>query len=133
MNKNFVIEYFDVVLFHETKAKKKEKGKRRQKQETKRKQERKTRRKEERKEKDRDRERESEKGGGQKRLGRKKGKHLKINKKCPFSGGKQGFSMKNKERNQQKNKKTKKTNKEGLGPSEVARNKKTKQKTFRAK
>ena len=47
MNKNFVIEYFDVVLL--MKQKKKEKGKKRQKQETKRKQTRKTRRKEERK------------------------------------------------------------------------------------
>ena len=36
----------------------------------------------------------------------------------PFLGGKQGFSIKNKER--RINKKTTKTNKDGLGPSEVA-------------
>ena len=76
------------------------------------------------------------KGGGQKRLGRKKGKHKK-NKKMPFffwgGGGKQGFSIKNKERKgtkKQKNQKTqtKKTNKEGLGPSEVETTKPKKQK-----
>ena len=48
MNKNFVIEYFDVVLFMKQKQRRKKKEKR---------------------------EREIEKGGGQKRLGRKKGKH----------------------------------------------------------
>ena len=36
------------------------------------------------KEKKRDRERKSETGGGKKRLWRKKGRHSKINKKCPF-------------------------------------------------
>ena len=44
----------------------------------------------------------------------------------PFLGGKQGFSIKNKEREGtnkktwSNKKQTKKTNKEGLGPSEVA-------------
>ena len=54
MNKNFVIEYFVVVLFMKKKAKKKPKERKRQKQENKRKQKRKTRRKEERKEKERE-------------------------------------------------------------------------------
>ena len=39
-------------------------------------------------ERERDREREIEKGGGQKRLRRNKGRHSKINKKCPFLGWK---------------------------------------------
>ena len=69
-----------------------------------------------------DRERKIEKGGGQKNLRRNKGRHSKINPKCPFLGGKQGFfcsTKQRKERNKDKPKK-KKLNKEGLGPSEVA-------------
>ena len=54
------------------------------------KQKRKTRRKKERKEQERDRESELEKGGGQKRLRRNKGRHSKISKECPFLGGKTG-------------------------------------------
>ena len=42
-------------------------------------------------EEERDRERKIEKGGGQKKLRRNKGRHSKINKECPFLGGKQGF------------------------------------------
>ena len=42
-------------------------------------------------EQERDREREIEKGGGQKRLRRNKGRHSKINKKMPFSRGKTRF------------------------------------------
>ena len=79
-------------FFHETRAKKKPKER---KKETKirnqKKAKRKTRRKEERKEKERDRERKREKGGGQKRLWRKKGRHSKINKKRPLLGGKRVF------------------------------------------
>ena len=99
---------------------KKEKERKRQKQGTKRKLKRKTRRKEKGQEQERDREREIGKGGGQKRLRRNKGRHSKINKKCPFLGGKQVFSvLKSKERKGNK-KKQKTINKEGLGPSEVA-------------
>ena len=85
MNRNFVIEDFDVV-FHETKAKKTPKERKRQKQDTTRKQKGKKDKEEGRKERkiERDRERKSEKGGGQKRLWRKKGRHSNINKKCPF-------------------------------------------------
>ena len=111
---------------HETKAKKKEKMKKRQKQGTKRKQKRKARRKKERKERKeekRERERERErkrnrKRGGQKRLREKERETLKINKKCPFLGEKQGFfsiKKQRKERKQktkkQKKQKTKKTKK----------------------
>ena len=85
MNKNFVIEYFDVVLFHETKAKKKEKGKKRQKQETKRKQKRKTRRKEERKKKRETEKEKVKKGEAKKGQGERKG-NTEKNKKCPFQG-----------------------------------------------
>ena len=78
----------------------------------------KTRRKKERKERRRERQRKrNRKGGGQKRLRRNKGRHSKIIKKCPFLVGK--LFLLSKER---KGKKTQhKTNKEGLGPSEVAR------------
>ena len=60
-----------------------------------------------------DRERKIEKGGGQKNLRRNKGRHSKINQKCPFLGGKQGFFVvQSKERkgtktNQKKQKKNK--------------------------
>ena len=83
MNKNFVIEYFDVVLFHETKAKKKQKeegGKNKKPKES----------KKERQEdsKQQKRKRETDKGkwkrGRPKSLRRNRGRHSKINKKCPF-------------------------------------------------
>ena len=79
-------------------------------------------RKEERKEEERDRERAIEKGGGQKKLRRNKGRHSKINKKCPFLWGKTGlFPIRSKEGEKEKKKKTKQqTNEEGLVPSEVA-------------
>ena len=73
MKKNFVIEYFDVVLFMKQKQRRKKKGKRDKNK--KQKESKKKDKKEKRKEKERDRERGSEKGGGQKRLGRKKGEH----------------------------------------------------------
>ena len=76
---------------------------------------------EQERERERDREREIEKGGGQKRLRRNKGRHSKRNKKCPFLGGKQGFlSLEAKKgKGKDKNKTKQKRNKEGLGPSEV--------------
>ena len=83
MNKSSVIEYFDVVLFVKQKQK-----------ETKRKKETKTRNQKKAKKKDKkegrkkrkkkDRERACEKGGGQKRLRRNKGRHSKVHKKWPF-------------------------------------------------
>ena len=118
---------FSCCSFQETKAQKKEQ-KKRQKQERKRKPKKKDK-KEERKTraKQRDRERESEKGGGQKRLREKERETLKINQKnALFRGKNRFFSIKNKERKGSKKKEhknktqTKKTNKEGLGPSEVA-------------
>ena len=87
-------------------------------------------RKEERKEQERDKERErEERGEAQKRLKRNKGRHWKINKKCPFLGGKQVFlsvqkkprkESKEKKKNKNQKKQKQKENKEGLGPSEVA-------------
>ena len=56
-------------------------------------------------ERERDKERESEKGGGPKRLKRNKGRHSKINKHALVLGGKQGFSIKHKERKARKTKK----------------------------
>ena len=70
----------------------------------------KERHREERKEQERDIAREIEKGGDQKRLRRNKGRHSKINKKCPLVGGKQFFLLEAKER-----KGTKKTNKKQGG------------------
>ena len=46
--------------------------------------------------------------GGQKRLREKERETLKINKKCPFLGGKQGFFFCIKEKKKQKTKKKKK-------------------------
>ena len=84
--------------------------------------------------KERDRERETEKEGGQKRLREKERETLKINKKCPFLGGEQGFFCIQKTPKKRKTKKPK-TNKEGLGPTEVARqkNKTKKQKKTKKK
>ena len=85
------LNVFDVVPFMRQKAKKKEKERKREKQGIKRKQ--KKHKKEDKKkrtrerERERDREREIEKGGGKKMLRRNKGRHSKINKKCPFLGG----------------------------------------------
>ena len=85
MNKNFVIEYFDVVPFMKQKQRRnQEKERTRQKQETKEsKKERQEGRKKGKKKRDTEKEK-SEKGGGQNRLWRKKGRHSQINKKCPF-------------------------------------------------
>ena len=100
---------FNIFMFslHETKAKKKEQWKKTKARNTKKakkkdtKEERKTRRKKERQEQERDRERETEKGGGQKRLREKKRETLKTDKKMPFLGGKQGFSIKTRKRKKQ--------------------------------
>ena len=103
MKTKCVVEYFDVVPFMKQKAKNKEKERKRQKQGTKKKQKRKTRRTKKSKEQARDREREIEKVGGQKWLRINKGRHSKINKKCPFLVGKNSFSTRCKDR-KQKNK-----------------------------
>ena len=119
MKETFVIEYFDVVLLMKQKQRRKKPEIKRQKQGSKRKQKRKTGRKKERKEEERDRERTFEKGGSQKKLRKNKGRHSKINKKCPFLGGQQVFFIRSKER-KGKTKTKQQTNKEGLVPSEVA-------------
>ena len=90
----------------------------------------KTRRKEGRKKEGRERKKKREtekekvkKGEAKKGYGERKGDTAKINKNALFWGGKQCFSIKNKERKgtkKKKNKRQQKTNKEGLGPSEVA-------------
>ena len=94
MNKNFVIEYFDVVLFMKQKQRRNQKKERDKKQETKRNQkkkrqegrqkEKKKRERERERDRERDRERKSESEGGQKRLWRKNGRHSNINKKSSF-------------------------------------------------
>ena len=62
-------------------------------------------------EEERDRERKIEKGGGQNELRRNKGRHSKINKTCPFLGGKQGFFvLQSKERKGKKANKKKQQN-----------------------
>ena len=116
--------------FHETKAKKKEKERKRQKQGTKKEsqKERQEGRKKDKNERERERERQRKsnwiRGGAQKRLRRNKGRHSKINKKCPFLREKRRFffcikkAKKGKRKTRQKNKII--INKEGLGPSEVA-------------
>ena len=91
MKKNFVIEYFDVVLFMKQKQRRKKRKQRDKKQGSKRKQKRKTGRKKERKEEERDRGREIETGGGPKKAKDKQRKTLKNKQKMPFSKGKQGL------------------------------------------
>ena len=89
MNKNFVIEDFDVFPFmkqneEETKRKKETKTKNHKKAKNK---DKKEGRKERTRERERERETEKEKvkkGGGQKRLWRKKGRESKKDKRCPF-------------------------------------------------
>ena len=85
MKKNIVIECFDVVPFM------KQKQIRNKRKETKRRSQKKAKKKDkkEEKKKTRERQREIEKGGGQNRLRRNKGRDSKINKKCPFLGEKQ--------------------------------------------
>ena len=118
MKKNFVIEYFDVVLFmkQSREEKKKETKTRNQKKAKKR------HKKEERKKRKRERQRTKvKKGEAKKGSGETKGDTQKNNN--ALFREEQGFSIKNKERKgktQKKIKNTKKTNKEGLEPSEVA-------------
>ena len=118
MKIHFAIEYFDVVPFMKQKQRRKTR-----KKETKTRNQKKANKKDKKEEKrtrtrerERDREREIEKGGGHKRLRRKKGRHSIINKKMPFSNGKTRFFLykKTKKGKEQKNKQG------GLGPSEVA-------------
>ena len=111
--------------FHERKAKKKEKER---KKETKNKEPKESKnkdKKEERKKrrKKRDWERETEKEGGPKGLREKERETLTIKNALFWGKNKVFFCIKQpKKENQKKkqNKKTTKTNKEGLGPSEVA-------------
>ena len=100
-----------MLCFHETKAGGRQR--KRQKQGSRRKQKRKTGRKEKGQEEERDKERKIEKGGGQHKLRRNKGRHSKINKKMPFSRGKTRFLYYNAKKGEEKKK-------EGLEPSEVA-------------
>ena len=55
-------------------------------------------RKEEKKKQERDRETEIEKGGGQERLRKNKGRDSKMNRKCPFLGEKSVLCIKSKEK-----------------------------------
>ena len=121
MNKNFAIEYL-LLFFSWNKSN--EERKREKETKTRNKNKAQQERQEGRKKRKKERERETEKvkvkkGGAKEGLWRKKGKHWKINKKMPSLGGKTGSSIKSKERNGT-NKKQQKTNKEGVGPSEVA-------------
>ena len=118
MKENYVIEYPDVVLFMKQKQRRKTRKERDKDKEA---EESKNERQEGRKkgqEEERDRERKIEKGGGQNKLRRNKGRHSKINKKCPFLGGKRVFCITKQRKERKKNKQKK--SKEGLGPSEVA-------------
>ena len=90
MKENFVIEYFDVVLFMKQKQRRKKRQKNKN-QEAKQKQKRKTRRKKDRKKKRETEKEKVKKGGGQKRLRENKGRQAKNKHKMPFSRGKQGF------------------------------------------
>ena len=116
MKENFVIEYFDVVLF--MKQKEERKGK---KTKTKKlnKTKKKDKKEERQKKREKQRKRKWKKGGGQKRLRENKGRQAKTNIKCPFLGEKNRVlglleAKKGKETKQQKK------NEEGLGPSELA-------------
>ena len=77
-----------LLVFMKQKQRRQKKKEREKNKEPKESNTRKTRRNKERKEQERDREREIEQVEGQKRLRRNKGRHSKINKNCPFLGGK---------------------------------------------
>ena len=112
MKENFVIEYFDVVLFMKQRRKKRQK-----KTKTKKLNKTKKKDKEEERQKKREqrRKRKWKKGEAKKRLRENKGRQAKTNIECPFLGEKQGFwSIGSKER---KETKQQKKNEEGLGPS----------------
>ena len=95
--KRLQFNVFDVVPFMKQKQrgkKRKQREKSKEQKENKKKDKKeknKKRTRERERERERDRERGIKKGGGQKRLRRKKGRHSKINQKCPFLGGKEGF------------------------------------------
>ena len=91
MKESFGIKEFDVVLsWNESKEERKGKNETKtRKQKKAKKKDRKERKKGQ--EEERDKERDIEKGGGQKKVRRNKGRHSKINKKCPSLGGEQGF------------------------------------------
>ena len=84
------------------------KGKNETKTRKQKKQKRKTRRKKKGQEQERDREREIEKGGGQKRLRRKEGRHSNIDKTCPFQGEKNKLFCIKKQRKERKKQSQKK-------------------------
>ena len=109
MKENFEIEYFDVVLFMKQKQRRKKRKERDKNKEAKESKKERQEGRKKRQEEERDRERKNEKGGGQRKLRRNKGRHSKINKKCPFLGGKQGFSVLRSKEKEQKQKPKKKT------------------------
>ena len=93
-------------FFSWNKSKEERNMKKRQKQESKRKQKERQEGRKKTRERERQRKR-NRKGGGQKRLREKERETSKINKKCPFLGGKQDFLwIKNKERKKNKTKPT---------------------------
>ena len=115
MNKNFVIEYFDVVLSMKQKQRRNQQKERDKSKKTK---ESKKEEKEGRKKRKKERQRKKKwKRGRPKKAMEKERETVKNKQKMPFLGGKTVFFYENKER---KGSKKKKTNKEGLGPSEVA-------------
>ena len=101
---------FDVVPFMKQKQRRKKKKKKKERKKQK-KQKKMTRRK--KIEQERDREREIEKGGGQKRLRRNKGRHSKINKKCPFPRENRVFCLLKAKKRKEKKQKQNKTKKYG--------------------
>ena len=114
MKENFGIEEFDVVLFMRQKQRRKKRKERDKNKEAK---ESKRERQEGKEKRTRRRERQRKKHwkrGRPKKVRRNKGRHSKINKKMPFSGGKQGFFFRiTKQRKEQKQTKKQKNNKEG--------------------
>ena len=115
MKKKLAIEFFDVVPFMKEKQRRKKKKEREKNKEPKesknkdKKEERKKRRK-------KNRERETQKEGGERK------RNTENKQEMPFSRGKTRLFVLNNQKTIQtkQNKKTTKTNKEGLGPSEVA-------------
>ena len=82
---NFVIEYFDVVLFMKQKQRRKKRKQRDKSKET----------------KESKKERQEE---AKNRLRRNKGRHSKINKKCPFLGEKKQAFLLNAKKGKEKTK-----------------------------
>ena len=111
MKENSVMEYSHVVLFMKQKQRRKKRKKRdkTRKQKKAKKKDRKERKQGQ--EEERDREREIEKGGAPKKLRRNKGRHSKINNKCPFSRGKTRFILYYKAKKGKEQQQTKKNKK----------------------